>query len=49
MNVKLIEHLINKIKGKSTWINPKFLKKIFLEFCIFDFLVKKDFSKLNVN
>jgi len=27
MNIKLIKHLIKKIKGKSTWINPKFPKK----------------------
>jgi len=43
MNIKLIKHLIKKIKEKSTWINPKFLKKIFLEFCIFDFFGKKIF------
>jgi len=29
MDIKLIKHLIKKIKGKGTWINPKFLKKIF--------------------
>ena len=44
MNIKLIKHLIKKIKGKSTWINPKFLKKIFFRiFAYLIFLVKRFF------
>jgi len=44
MKVKLIKFLIKKIKGeKGTWIDPKFLKKIFFGFCIFDFFLVKDF------
>ena len=27
MDIKLIKHLIKKIKGKGTWINPKFPKE----------------------
>ena len=27
MDIKLIKHLIKKIKGKGTWTNPKFPKK----------------------
>ena len=40
MNIKLIKHLIKKIKGKSTWIKIQSLKKIFFEFRIFDFFGK---------
>ena len=29
MNIKLIKHLIKKIKGKGTWIKIQSLKKIF--------------------
>ena len=41
MDIKLIKHLIKKIKGKDTWINPKFLRKIFLGFAYLIFLVKR--------
>jgi len=44
MKVKLIKFLIKKIKGKKALgLKSKVLKKIFFEFCIFDFFGKKIF------